>query len=500
MTDIAIVNPPASPSLLPSSDGTLVNFVPMNAVHPDGRGVDVKGARPFGEVRKGYTAFASGDVLFAKITPCMENGKAALVPALEHGIAYGSTEFHVIRVRSGILKEWVAHFVTQEEFRRIARQHMTGTAGQLRVPTPWLAGTEVPVAPTNEQTRIVAKLEELLSDLDAGVAELKAAQAKLGQYRQSLLKAAVDGSLTAEWRKSHTPAESGVQLLERILTERRKRWEAKQLAKFQEQGKTPPKGWQDRYPQPVSPDTTNLPKLPAGWVWATVDQLTDFVTSGSRGWAEFYSDQGAVFIRSQDINTDQLCLKDLAFVNPPHGSEGARTKVQERDILLTITGANVGKCALVDVALDEAYVSQHVALLRPTEVSLSLYLHLYLTAKAGGRAQLDKAAYGAGKPGLNLTQVCSVFVPLAPPHEMVELLSQMGSGLEAINAQLAAVHNAQATAFAQRKNILKAAFSGKLVPQDPNDEPASVLLERIRAERALKGTKGAPRGQNRGDS
>lgn len=113
----------------------------------------------------------------------------------------------------------------------------------------------LPLPPHAEQTRIVAKLEELLSDLDAGVAELKAAQKKLAQYRQSLLKAAVEGALTAEWRATHTPLETGAQLRQRILTERRARWEAKQLAKFQQQGKAPPKDWQKKYPNPCSPIT-----------------------------------------------------------------------------------------------------------------------------------------------------------------------------------------------------------------------------------------------------
>ena len=142
----------------------------------------------------------------------------------------------------------------------------------------------VPVAPETEQTRIVAKLEELLSDLDAGVAELKAAQKKLAQYRQSLLKAAVEGALTAPWRaaqaKQKTITETGAQLLTRILSERRKRWEAKQLARFAEQGKTPPKDWQSKYPEPVVPDTTDLPELPEGWVWASVDQLSESVRNG----------------------------------------------------------------------------------------------------------------------------------------------------------------------------------------------------------------------------
>jgi type I restriction enzyme S subunit len=114
---------------------------------------------------------------------------------------------------------------------------------------PALAHFPLAIAPAAQQTRIVAKLEELLSDLDAGVAELKAAQKKLAQYRQSLLKAAVEGSLTAEWRAKNTPTETGAQLLERILLERRARWEAKQLAKFKEQGKAPPKGLAEEIPR-----------------------------------------------------------------------------------------------------------------------------------------------------------------------------------------------------------------------------------------------------------
>lgn len=138
----------------------------------------------------------------------------------------------------------------------------------------------LPLPPRAEQSRIVAKLEELLSELDAGLAELKAAQKKLHLFRQSLLKAAVEGSLTAEWRTRNAPQETGAELLARILRERRARWEEKQLAKFKEQGKTPPKGWQSKYPEPVAPDTSGLPELPEGWVWASVDQLLESIESG----------------------------------------------------------------------------------------------------------------------------------------------------------------------------------------------------------------------------
>lgn len=351
------------------------------------------------------------------------------------------------------------------------------------------------VAPAAEQIRIVEKLEELLTDLDAGVAELKAAQKKLAQYRQSLLKAAVEGALTAEWRQQHPPTETGAQLLQRILTERRARWEAKQLAKFKQQGKTLPKDWQKKYPEPVQPDTSGLPELPQGWIWSSMDQLTEFITSGSRGWADYYSDSGATFIRSQNINKDWLDMTDIAFVNPPRNAEGARTRVRKNDLLLTVTGANVGKAARVDIDIDEAYVSQHVSLIRMIEVEISDYLHAFLTSSAGGRGQLDKEAYGAGKPGLNLQQVSALLVPLPGMLEILALMEAVAMHLKSANDQEAAIAASLKQSTAQRQNILRAAFSGQLVPQDPADEPASVLLARIRAERAAHETTKKPRGR-----
>lgn len=357
--------------------------------------------------------------------------------------------------------------------------------------------------PEQEQIRIVEKLEELLSGLDAGVAELKAAQKKLTCYRQSLLKAAVEGALTAQWRAAQSSgqpgapvasAESGATLLARILSERRSRWETRQLAKFQAQGKTPPKDWQAKYPAPAAPDTAGLPELPQGWVWASLEQLAEFITSGSRGWADYYAQQGATFIRSQNINKDRLDLSDIAFVNPPPSSEGARTLVKMDDLLLTITGANVGKAARVDIELQEAYVSQHVALIRLVDTVLGTYLHLFLTAGAGGRGQLNKEAYGAGKPGLNLQQVGAVVIPLPGEQEVIALMQAISAQFNVVQAQeIAIVHSLKQSA-AQRKNILQAAFSGQLVPQDPADEPASALLARIRAERAASPGRG--RGAN----
>lgn len=162
--------------------------------------------------------------------------------------------------------------------------------------------TQIPLAPSNEQRRIVAKIEELFSDLDAGVAALRRVQANLKRYRAAVLKAAVEGRLTVEWRAKNRPKETGPQLLARILAERRRKWEQAQRAAFAKAGKTAPAKWKDKYKEPAPPDCTSLPPLPEGWCWATVEQLTTLITKGSSPkWQGFaYVNEGALFVRSQN--------------------------------------------------------------------------------------------------------------------------------------------------------------------------------------------------------
>jgi type I restriction enzyme S subunit len=139
--------------------------------------IQVQLTRPYGDVKKGYTHFKDGDVLFAKITPCMENGKAAIACDLAGGLGFGSTEFHVLRAKENVLPEWLFYFVRQPAFRREAKRNFTGTAGQQRVPTTFLASATLPVPPISEQRRIV----DLLSRAEGIVrlrreAEKKAAE------------------------------------------------------------------------------------------------------------------------------------------------------------------------------------------------------------------------------------------------------------------------------------------------------------------------------------
>jgi len=300
------------------------------------------------------------------------------------------------------------------------------------------------------QRRIVGRIDELFSELDDGEEELRRARAELEIYRKSLLKAAVTGELTADWRAANPQQETGADLLRRILADRRAHWEADQKNK----GK-----W---YKEPAGPDPTDLPMLPMDWCWATLHQMSEYLTSGSRGWSNYYSASGATFIRAQDINKDQLDLTDAAYVVLPKGAEGMRSRVQFSDLLITITGANVTKTALVDDEIAEAYVSQHVALLRLSPSIFSRYIWLWIVTPSAGRKQLEAAAYGAGKPGLNLTNILDVVVALPPlpeQHEIARLATQELASIAETNACM----NSLADQTLLRQSILAAAFRGELV-------------------------------------
>lgn len=340
------------------------------------------------------------------------------------------------------------------------------------------------IPPLAEQRRIVAKIEALQERSRRVREALAEVVPLLEQFRQSVLAAAFHGDLTAHWRAAHPNVEPASELLHRIHAERRRRWEQAELARYEAQGQKPPKNLRDRYKEPESVDDSELPELPEGWCWTTVDELTMFVTSGSRRWAKYYSAAGPLFIRAQNLNTDRLMMDDIAHVTPPLGSEGERTRVMRNDFLITITGANVAKAAYVDIDIDEAYVSQHVALVRLVQPTLAKYLHLWMISPTNGRSQLLADAYGNGKPGLNLDNIRKMAVALPPTTEQVALLAMVEEMLHKTDLLGYAAKVVENELDQLDQSILAKAFRGELVLQDPNDEPASVLLQRIREQKA----------------
>ena len=449
------------------SDGDEVPFVPMPAVEAETGRIDTSERRPFGKVKSGFTAFASGDVIFAKITPCMENGKMAVVPPLPQGVGFGTTEFHVMRPSEAVDRRLLYYFVSSAALRHEAQHHMTGAVGQKRVPKRYLETKLFPVPPLNEQRRIVEKFETLFARLDKGEEALREVQKLLSRYRQSVLKAAVTGELTAEWRAENAHRlEHGRDLLARILKTRRETWEGR-----------------GKYKEPAAPDTTGLPELPEDWVWSSLGQIVSKIEAGKNFRCEERPPEGAEIgiVKISAVTWDEFNEFESKTILLPE-QVNAALFIKEGDLL--ISRANtielVGASVVVEKVAKRLQLSDKVLRLRCVE-PIEHWVN-YVLKSPLGRRQIEERATGAQMSMRNISQknLEGIAVPLPP-------LSEMNAAVEGLRdahrqgdrlKYLCGTEIARSAAL--RQSILKDAFAGRLVPQDPADEPATALLARVK--------------------
>lgn len=429
------------------------------------------------------TFLKSGDVLVARMPDPL--GRACIFPG-DQKDAVTVVDVCVIRGELGhIDHQWLMHFINSPALRTEIHALQSGSTRK-RISRGNLSTIPIPVPPRAEQTRIVEKLEELLSDLDAGVAELKAAQRKLAQYRQSLLKAAMEGALTADWRAANgQPQESGADLLQRILSERRTRWEQKQLAKFAEQGKAPPKNWKVKYPVPVGPDFTSLPPLPLGWVWASVDQVGEVQLGKMLDKAKHKEGTPLSYLRNVNVRWGSIDASDLLTMNFEE-DELHRFGLQIGDVLVCEGGepGRAAACGPEHLSLKYQKALHRVRLFDAYVPDL-LVSYLEHAAKSG---LLDRSFTGSTIQHFTRESFIELPIPLPPREEQDAIVATLTAEFDRIREMEQSIKLSLKQAIAQRKNILKSAFAGQLVPQHPNDEPASELLARIRAARAPGGT------------
>jgi type I restriction enzyme, S subunit len=192
LAEIAEINPGRGNRQI--QDNSEVSFVPMRAVSDKTGEIVSAEKRTYAEVKTGYTRFEDGDVIFARITPCMQNGKSAVAKGLVNGVGFGSTEFHVARPSSEVEAKWLHHLFRHHEFLDDASTHFTGTAGQQRVPASFMREKKVLVPPMVEQRRIVAELDALQAEVDA----LKRLQAETTAELDALLPAILDRAFKGE--------------------------------------------------------------------------------------------------------------------------------------------------------------------------------------------------------------------------------------------------------------------------------------------------------------
>ena len=446
LREIAGINPRHPKGL---NDAMPVTFVPMAALSVSKPDFQFTEERPLGEVRKGFTHFAECDVLFAKITPCMENGKGAVARGLRNKLGCGTTELHVVRPLADISPEYIYRFLAQDRVRRAAKENFTGTAGQARVPTSFIEQLEMPLAPLAEQRRIVAKLEKLLGRVDACQQRLAKIPVLLKRFRQAVLAAACSGRLTADWREDAAPKD--------LIS-----------------------------PQPANPDeiceVEETLEAAEPWRWLPLQALCDPDRSICYGVIKLGVEvpDGIPCLRTSDVKPLLIDTMDVKRIAPAISDEYRRTLLCGSEILVNVRGT-LGGVAVVPDSLRGWNISREVALV-PVKSVIPKFIAFWI-ASLPCQNWLTGVAKGVAYTGINIADLKLLPVAFPSLPEQLEIVRRV-EGLFALADEIEArLGAAQRQVDALTPSLLARAFAGRLVPQDPNDEPASALLERIRCER-----------------
>lgn len=390
LSEAAHVNPSLTKVVAPDQE---VSFIPMADVTDTGRWTG-RQTRTQREVSIGYTPFEEGDVLFAKITPCMENGKGCHAKGLLNGVGYGSTEFHVLRAKPGTNDRFLYFWSVTDEVRKKAEAFMIGSAGQQRVQSTFFDHFRIPQIDEGAQT-LAARV---LDATDEAIAKTEALIAKLKAIKQGLLD----------------------DLLTRGLDDN---GELRDPEKHPEQFKQ-----------------MHLGRFPIAWDVPTVNDLAVHVGSGitPTGGSNVYKREGILFIRSQNVTFEGLLLDDVAYIDERTHRMMARSEIFAHDVLLNITGASIGRCCAMPEGLGLANVNQHVCAIRIAEprredaVFLSAILGSYI-----GQNQIDRLNAGSNRQGLNYRQLRSFSVPWPKDsNERAALAARIESAESRIQAEL----------------------------------------------------------------
>lgn len=345
-----------------------------------------------------------------------------------------------------------------------------------------LASFPLALPPVAEQHRIVAKIEELFSELDQGVASLKTAREQLKVYRQSLLKNAFEGKLTAAWRAAHRDQlETATALQQRIAHERQTRYQ-QQLADWQTAGQPGPK---PKPPKPLPPLTAEelaeLPELPAGWGWVKYGDLCSLVRNGISAKPE--GDSGTPIFRISAVRPMFFDMADIRHIDNSSG-EFDSYGLQRGDIVFTRYNGSrqyVGVCAEYRSDEKRLFPDKLVQTRVFSKLLLTSFLEKALNSGASRAFVESKIRTTAGQSGVSGEDIKNIPVPVCCFDEQLAIVEELESKLSEADQLDQTLATALQQADALRQSILKKAFSGQLEKQDKNEEPAAALLERIRA-------------------
>ncbi|MHB1332033.1 MAG: restriction endonuclease subunit S [Sulfuriferula sp.] len=421
--------------------------------------------------------------------------------------------FKSLVLAQGVFNEYIYYYF--KSAKQLAESKATGTTFK-EISGAAFSKLPVPLPPTNEQHRIVAKIEELFSELDKGVENLKTARVQLKVYRQALLKHAFEGKLTAQWRaENQSKLETADALLKRIQQERAQRYQ-QQLAEWEnkspsvpllQRGKAsntatssiPPlkKGGRGdlkpKAPKPLMPLTAEelaeLPELPEGWGWVKVDSYCDAERNsikagpfGSSLKKEFYVKEGYKVYGQEQVISGDWKYGDY-FIDEARYLDLESCKVKPFDILISLVGT-LGKVLVLPESITPGVINPRLVKISPNLNAVVPEFFKYYFESSFLKGLYKLKTHGATMDVLNLGIIQELPFPICSLKEQKFLIQEIEARLSEVDQLDQTITTSLQQAEALRQSILKKAFSGQLVPQDPHDEPASALLARIRAVRA----------------
>ena len=401
------------------------------------------------------TRIMAGDVLLTIVGTI---GRAAVVPesatpfALQRSVA-------VLSPRPELLPKFFVYQLQSPAIQRYFEANARGTA-QKGVYLKTLGQTPIQVTPIDQQKRIVAEIEKQFSRLDEAVANLKRVKANLKRYKAAVLKAAVEGRLVEteaeRARRESRSFETGAQLLQRILETRRGQWKGK-----------------GKYKEPAAPDTTDLPELPEGWVWTTVEQMASLVEYGSSAKTSVDS-SGVPVLRMGNIVEGELRLDELKHL-PANHDEFPKLLLKPGDLLFNRTNSPelVGKTAVYADSPKKCSFASYLIRVRLVDGAVPKLLTAYINSSHGRTWVKSVVTQQVGQANVNGTKLQALCVPLPPEAEQHRIVAEIDRRLTLLRATEAQVDANLKRAERLRQSILSRAFFGS-VPKIKEMKPSPI--------------------------
>ena len=368
----------------------------------------------------------------------------------------------IIRPKLELRPEFLRWYLASPDIQHIIFDIQTGVTRQALTKEQILS-FDVPLPPLDVQEAVVAEIEKQFSRLDEAVASLNRIQSNLKRYKAAVLKAAVEGKLTEQWRKEHPDVEPAEQLLKRILAERRAKWEAEELAKMKGKGIKPKDdSWKKKYKEPAGPDTANLPELPEGWLWVSLESISDVIDPNPSHRMPKYVPKGIPLISSENFvsHVEIDFTKGKQVADETFQEQRNRYKVEPGDFAFSRIGT-IGKTMFLPI--DKEYCLSHaLVLIKAIGPELS---RKYLKTALSSDAVLMQAREGVqsvGVPDLGMAKMRSFQIPLPPCIEQLAVVDEIDRRLSVTEELEATIKANLKRAERLRQTILQQAFIGDM--------------------------------------